>query len=637
MVHALGTLFVSVISVLSSSCAALNASGPGAPSVGDSLLARTQLEETLDTYWRESLPKLPSVALANGFMVNGFPELSYEATKGATRFSQSIVRDLDRVNADALTPSDYVTLLTLRWNAESAAEAALFFWTDFSELSPRGGGLRDVLQLLQEHPLQTIPQIERYQYLVEALPFQLGRIRASLTERRDRGFVASRDLTLAAIAHFRALRSLGSAGPWSANAERLAALDTAHRRGFLAEESDAMNSRVLPALDSLTDWLERDYLPSASSSIGLWQYPGGKEYYRHLLRRKSSLDILPEEAHQVGVAELQRIDGLLARVRAQMAWKGTVEAFHDSLRHTEPVPNESALLEAVNAAQQRIAPLIASRVIAVVPASAPPIHADTVRASVTPPASNSTLTIRSASAFERVNWPDGGFLQPLDATAAGALVITPRWMRDATASNVAVHLFRTGYPGRALQRRYVVADDSIPPVRRWSESRGYTDGWEEYSASLAGELGMYGDPRSAYLRLLEEGFAAALLIADTGVHYLGWTRAQALTVMQRYSLATPAVVDSIFVERVIEDPGGAGVATLGAREFAAQRTWMQRELGRDFDLRAWHAAVLSAGAVPLPILATHLEQWLYDTRRARAAARSAARQGVSPAPGAKKP
>lgn len=636
-VRALAIVFLGAIGLLSSSCAALNASGPGVPSIGDSLLARKQLEETLDTYWRESLPKRPAVALANGFLVNGFPELSYESSKSATRFSQGVVRDLDRVNADALTPSDYVTLLMVRWDAESAAEAALFYWTDFSELSPSAGGLRDALRLLQEHPLQTPQQIERYQYLVEALPFQLGRIRGSLTERRARGYVASRDLTLAGIAYFKELRALGSAGPWSASRDRLAALDSAHLAGFVAEQSDVVNARVLPALDSLSNWLQNDYLPTATSQLGLWQYPGGKEYYRHLLRRKSSLDILPEEAHQVGLAELQRIDALLASVRTKMGWKGTVEALHDSLRRIGPMPNDDDILEAAYAAQQRIAPLIATRVLSLTSKRDTLAAVDSAARNVGHPSANAPLTIRSATPFERVIWPDGGFIEPLQSGEPGALVVTPRWHRDATTTNVAVHVFRAGYPGRSLQRRVVLSDNSIPPVRRWSESRGYVEGWQAYAASLAGELGMYADPGSAYARLLDEGFNAALLIADTGVHYLGWTRAQALSVMQRYSLVAPQVLDSIFVERVIEDPGGAGVATLGAREFAAQRTWMQRELGRDFALREWHAAVLSAGAVPLPILATHLEQWLYDTRRARAAARSGARKSPAGMPSAKKP
>lgn len=606
--------------------------------MGDSLLAKRQLDETLDEYWRETLPKRPVVALASGFLVNGFRELSFEATRGQTQFAQGIVRALDRVNTDALTPSDYLTFLTLQWDAESRGEAALFFWTDFSELSPRESSISESFRLLAAHPLQTAKHVESYLYLVEAIAFQFGRVRAALEQRRGRGFVASRDEVQSYLGFLRTLHSLGSNAPWNVQADRLAALDSAGRLALNQELSSAVGSRVLPALDSLVSWIEKDYLPSAPDRLGLWQYPGGKEHYRYLLRRKSSLEVLPEEAHQVGLAELRRIDGQLEAVRQRMQWKGTVEALHDSLRRTAPALGDSAMVNAARDAERRIAPLLESKVLAhVVRTSNSDAGSDSLLAPSRLTLRLDSLTIRLATPLERLLNPAGGWVEEIHGSHFGVLAVTPSWQRSGGAMAVAARTYRDGAPGRALQRSVVLSDDSIPAVRRWTEVRGYVDGWSEYAASLAGELGMYSTPRAAYMRLLDEGFAAALLIVDTGLHYLGWTRAQALAVMRRYSLESPATLDSIFVERVVDDPGGAGVAALGAREFAAQRTWMQRELGGDFDLRDWHAAVLTAGAVPLPILASHLEQWLYETRRAKAAERlHAAKQKGKTVP-AKKP
>jgi uncharacterized protein (DUF885 family) len=50
------------------------------------------------------------------------------------------------------------------------------------------------------------------------------------------------------------------------------------------------------------------------------------------------------------------------------------------------------------------------------------------------------------------------------------------------------------------------------------------------------------------------------------------------------------------------------------------RTWMQRLLGDAFNVKAWHAEVLSLGPVPLPVLAAHLEWWGWNERRKQAAA-----------------
>ncbi|MEO7964906.1 MAG: hypothetical protein ABIT38_13470, partial [Gemmatimonadaceae bacterium] len=83
---------LAVLATLTAGCATLNGPTSSEPAVGDSLLAKRQLTETLDDYWRETLPKHPAIALANGFFVNAYRDLSFEAARKTTRFSQGIVR-----------------------------------------------------------------------------------------------------------------------------------------------------------------------------------------------------------------------------------------------------------------------------------------------------------------------------------------------------------------------------------------------------------------------------------------------------------------------------------------------------------------------------------------------------------------
>jgi uncharacterized protein (DUF885 family) len=169
------------------------------------------------------------------------------------------------------------------------------------------------------------------------------------------------------------------------------------------------------------------------------------------------------------------------------------------------------------------------------------------------------------------------------------------------------------------------------------ENPGYVDGWGAYAAGLAGELGMYTDPADAYGRLLDEGLAAALLVVDTGIHYLGWTRTQAMAVLRAHSLESDATLDTMFVERVVNAPGRAGAAALGAREFAAMREWAEGELSASFDLRSWHDELLSLGALPLPVVGTHFEWWIWDVRRRAEEAAAARAKAARDAKAVKKP
>jgi hypothetical protein len=108
--------------------------------------------------------------------------------------------------------------------------------------------------------------------------------------------------------------------------------------------------------------------------------------------------------------------------------------------------------------------------------------------------------------------------------------------------------------------------------------------------------------------------------------------AQGRAVLGRYVLAPDATIDSMLVERVINTPGLAGAGALGAREVAAMRAWMQRELGTRYEASAWHGEMLSLGSLPLPIVGSHLEWWLYEVnRRAAEAARKAAAEKAAAA------
>lgn len=136
----------------------------------------------------------------------------------------------------------------------------------------------------------------------------------------------------------------------------------------------------------------------------------------------------------------------------------------------------------------------------------------------------------------------------------------------------------------------------------------------QYAASLASELTNDGDPLDAYARLLHEARDAALLVVDTGIHYFGWSKAQGLALLRRYSLEHDAGLNALLAERIIATPGRAGAATLGRREFVAMRAWMERELGDAFDPAAWHTELLSLGPATLPVLGAHLEWWAWSVR-----------------------
>lgn len=597
------TLAAAALLQVTSACAVLNPP-PAVPSRADSVFARGVLNEALTQYWQSALSRRYELALANGLRVNLLPDFSQASRKADLRLAQSVTSVLDALNVSALSQGDYLTALALRWEMDAQAEAVAFYQSDFSLLSPATTPIRNLTEIFRLHPLVAQGDAERYLYFIEAVPFVLERIQAGLEERRARGYLAPREMVESSIDFYRRLSALGNDGPWRLSPERLVAFDSIDQRVIHTEIGELVSLRVRPAIDSFVTYLDQTYKPLASDRPGLWQYPGGKELYRHLLRRYSSLEVPPEDAHRVGLGDLRRIDSTMAALRQRQRWNPDAQAFHDSLRlATADAPTIAAVAASLERYAQQLEPVLAVQF-----ASAP---------------ANDAI-VRAATPAEALLWPDGTYLAANALNPVGELLLTDRWRGSASQTVLASLSYRWLVPGRHLEAAMSRGNADIAPFRRQLETPGYAEGWGQYAASLAGEMGMYARPLDAYGRLLDEGAASALLVIDTGIHYLGWTMPQARAVLGRYVLAPPALLDSLVTERVINRPGRSGAGALGGREMAAMRAWMQGEQGKDFSVRDWHHEVLSLGELPLPIVGSHLEWWLYDTARRRADAAKAA-------------
>lgn len=588
-----------VIGVLTG-CALVNPAPPP-PSPADSAFARGRLTDALVRYWRSVIPRRPDIAVALGRRVDALPSPTEAlGDNRAQTLARRLGAALDEIDVAALSPRDYATLQTLRWELDASAEASTYSVLDFSLISPSRTPLRHGLRVLFDHPLATAGDLNRYLFLLDGFSFWLLDVRTALEQRGSRSSLAPVDAVRSFAAFLDRLRALGDAGAWRVSDGRLTSQDTMLVREFRSQEREAITLRLRPAIDTLQAYLEA-YARRAMPRPGLWQYPGGKEYYRHLLRRSLGVEVEPEEAHRVALAEVGRIDSLLVSLRQRLQWTGSALAFHDSLRRSPrfaPIAMDSAITR-VQAALALARDTLASRIDGL-PESLP--------------------LVRSASPMEALLHPGGMVRPPEFADSVAVLALTPHWGTTEALVEGPSLSYRMNWPGAVLAATVSYSGDSLSPMVLLHPAGATHAGWAEYAASIVGELGLYADPLVAYGRLLHEGWNAALLLADTGVHYYGWSRQQALAVLRPWSLASDAALDSTFVETVVQAPGTAGGATIGAREYAAMRTWMQRLLGDAFNVKAWHAEVLSLGPVPLPVLAAHLEWWGWNERRKQAGA-----------------
>ena len=319
-------------------------------------------------------------------------------------------------------------------------------------------------------------------------------------------------------------------------------------------------------------------------------YPDGAEVYKLFMRDQTTLPLDARAVHEIGVAEMARIHVQIAAVMKEVGFAGTYAEFVDQLGHDPKYFYTSAdeLLAGYRDIAKRVDPEL-TRLFLTLP--------------------RTPYGIRAIPAYEGPNTVEHYTGGAADASTPGwfnanvvALAQRPKWDM--------VDLFlHEAVPGHHLQISRAHELVQLPMFRRAAEQNAYVEGWALYAEGLGSELGLYADPYARYGYLRAQAWRAGRLVVDTGIHALGWTRAQAIAYLVD-SAGLPREDATVEVDRYYVWPGQALGYKLGELKIRELRQQSQAALGERFDLRAFNQEVLDHGALPLPVLDRVITAWI---------------------------
>ena len=350
---------------------------------------------------------------------------------------------------------------------------------------------------------------------------------------------------------------------------------------------------VVPAYRKLARYFDKTYLPATRESVGLSSLPNGGAWYEFLARSFTTTLMTPDEIHRTGLEEVKRIRGEMQQIIDELEFDGDFQDILIFLR-TDPqfyYDNPDDLYEAYLATSKRIDPELVKLfgTLPRMPYGVKPIPdaiaPDTTTAYYSRPAADGS---RAGIYWVNLYRPE----------------VRPRYEIEVLSVHEAM-------PGHHLQLAIQQELGDMPNFRRYSGFTAFVEGWGLYSESLGYDLGLYKDPYSRFGALTYDMWRAVRLVVDTGIHYKGWTRQQAIDFFKDNAAKTEHdIVNEI--DRYIVMPGQALAYKIGQLKILSLRASAEAALGDDFDVRDFHDALLGAGALPLDILQQRMDDWIAE-------------------------
>jgi uncharacterized protein (DUF885 family) len=550
-------------------------------------------------YWGFLQKRSVSLRLRLGLPIEEVPDLSEQRVIADAQYGASLAEKLRGLREHELTHEESLSLDILREQARELADARRDYWLTFP-VTPYASPERIVEQVFATWRFDTPQDLDRYAVLLTRYATMIRQMENKLREQARRGIRLPKAETSLVGETYRAAIAEPADSLFFVPAVRLERVPEQDRAPFSRRVESLIASRINPALESLAAYVSGDYARKAPGSVGLGQYNGGKAYYRRLVKLHTTLDVSPEEVHELGLAEVERLNRELDEVRAAVGFEGSLAEFRRHLKNdprflpATPEDIGERLLEAQKRIESKI-PLFFG-------------HTPSAPAGIR----RLAPTLEGAMTY-------GYYQAPTASDRRGYYYYNGSSLKDRSLLNAAALIYRELIPGHHFQISLQQENRELPSFRRESRWTAYTEGWGEYASSLAGEMGMYEDPYDRAGRLMMDAFLSARLVVDTGMNALGWSRARAVAYMKENTLESDAQIATETLRYSCDIPGQALAYKMGAAKIRELRQKAERELGTSFDVRRFHDAVLGSGPMPLATLERHLD-WFIDGERARAAA-----------------
>ena len=514
------------------------------------------------------------------------PKVDLATQLARAKFEQHMLDQLNAIPAAKLSPDERVNAGVLRAILEAAVADAKF--RDWE--MPANSDSNFWTYLNERDSLDDAAAYQRYIARMRDVPRYFSEQIANMRAGLKRGFtppqatLAGRDGSIASFikpaeqnAFYDAFRAMPST------------ISPADQAKLRADARSAIDQAVVPAYRNLLSFYRGTYVPGTRKTTSAHDLPNGDAYYQAQIRKFTTLDLTPEQIHQIGLQQVSLIQAQMEQTMKDSGFKGTFPEFLHFLKTDRQfiARNPDDLLGVSAYAAKRVDGKL-----------------------------KDYFEILPRYRFAIIPVPKA--LAPFYTSGRGGLEACQMNTYDLPSRplyNIPVLTLHECTPGHSFQAALAKEGSELPRFRRNVYFSGYGEGWGLYCEWLGNEMGIYRTPYEKFGQQSYAMWRAARLVIDTGMHHYGWSRQQAIDYLASHTALSQHEVETE-VDRYISWPGQALSYMLGELEIRRLRAKAEQQLGTNFDIRKFHSMLLGLGSVPLPILDDEVDRFIVRSKAA---------------------
>lgn len=375
-----------------------------------------------------------------------------------------------------------------------------------------------------------------------------------------------------------------------------ASIPAADQAALRAEAAAVIAEQIAPRRSDWLGFLIEEYLPVSADTPGVGQRPGGRDLYAYFVRGYTTTDLTPDQVHAIGLEEVARIRARMDEEMRAAGWTGDFAGFLAFLR-SDPqfyATTREDLLEKASEMAKRADDHL--------------------------PALFGTLPrlpygVRPVPREIEDSYTTGRYFGgSMKTGVAGGYMVNTSHLDQRPLYELPALALHEAVPGHHIQIALQQEAEDQPYFRRGADVTAFIEGWGLYSEYLGEEMGFYRTPYERFGRLSYEMWRACRLVADTGLHWMGWDIEQARACFRDNSALSPLNIETE-LQRYIGWPGQATAYKIGEIRLRAIRARAEVALGDRFDIRTFHDALLVDGPLPLDLLDARMDRWIAEQAR----------------------